>query len=416
MEGKPDGWDVWVAGYTTQPMSKVGAQAAAAAREVEFGDSLNPLPAAPGTAAGVMAARVSSTAHSGGFVVPSRVDTAGEWNTSSAEGLANSTLPAVSPVAGVGGSAGGPGKKKRGKRQVGSSQPSASPTPSAGEVTLASIAHLGHSSTQAAASQDKASAAERAARGRTLRLSDGTSVPFLVLGKARKGAPLFNLVIVHDFFDNLDAWQVLLSKTVDKYPGLQVLLFNVPGQANTSWPENAVLNNEFQAAVMQQVLLASGRDGHNTQPDDDKADGRLKKKGDRFVGSIDGPKECEPFAPCTADRSAWFFVVGVGNGGNIATMWASDYAALFPNMRAVVTVNSFLYMDPQLSAAMHDCANVFACTPASRPDLPLYFFSRFLFSPSYIKKVSASVALATPAFPAQGVVLYVCRRLALPWH
>jgi hypothetical protein len=37
--------------------------------------------------------------------------------------------------------------------------------------------------------------------------------------------------------------------------------------------------------------------------------------------------------------------------------------------------------------------NVFACSPTSRPDLPIYFFARFLFSPAYLSKVGAPLAL-----------------------
>lgn len=37
--------------------------------------------------------------------------------------------------------------------------------------------------------------------------------------------------------------------------------------------------------------------------------------------------------------------------------------------------------------------NVFACSPTSRPDLPVYFFARFLFSPAYLSKVGAPLAL-----------------------
>jgi hypothetical protein len=45
-----------------------------------------------------------------------------------------------------------------------------------------------------------------------------------------------------------------------------------------------------------------------------------------------------------------------------------------------VLVNSFLYVDAHYAGVLHDCMNVFAFTPSSRPDLPVYFFSRFLFS------------------------------------
>ncbi len=52
----------------------------------------------------------------------------------------------------------------------------------------------------------------------------------------------------------------------------------------------------------------------------------------------------------------------------------------FLGLRALVLVNGFLHVDTQLAGILHDSINVFNCTPPSRLDLPLYFFSRFLFS------------------------------------
>jgi hypothetical protein len=37
--------------------------------------------------------------------------------------------------------------------------------------------------------------------------------------------------------------------------------------------------------------------------------------------------------------------------------------------------------------------NVFSCSPDTRPDLPVYFFARFIFSPSYLSQVSTPLAL-----------------------
>ena len=46
-----------------------------------------------------------------------------------------------------------------------------------------------------------------------------------------------------------------------------------------------------------------------------------------------------------------------------------------------------------ITGVMHDCANIFECSPPSRPDLPVYFFSRFLFCKDYLAKVSVPLAL-----------------------
>ena len=56
-------------------------------------------------------------------------------------------------------------------------------------------------------------------------------------------------------------------------------------------------------------------------------------------------------------------------------------------------VNGYLHVDTQLAGVLHDSINVFSCSPPSRLDLPVYFFSRFLFSQRYIDSVGAALAL-----------------------
>ncbi|RLN51315.1 hypothetical protein BBJ29_005113 [Phytophthora kernoviae] len=46
-----------------------------------------------------------------------------------------------------------------------------------------------------------------------------------------------------------------------------------------------------------------------------------------------------------------------------------------------------------LAQFLHDTAKVLACTPESRPDLPVYFHARFLFSAAYLARVSTPLAL-----------------------
>ncbi len=61
---------------------------------------------------------------------------------------------------------------------------------------------------------------------------------------------------------------------------------------------------------------------------------------------------------------------------------------LFCCVRACVRVCARL----QLAGILHDCVNVFSCTPASRLDLPVYFFCRFLFS----RKCVATLRVVAP--------------------
>ena len=85
-----------------------------------------------------------------------------------------------------------------------------------------------------------------------------------------------------------------------------------------------------------------------------------------------------------------FYIVGFGNGGNVATLFAAthgktpEYAF---TLKGLILANSHAYLDSQLSAIYHSSLNVFACFPRDRPDLPVSYFSRFLFSEKYVSHV-----------------------------
>lgn len=82
------------------------------------------------------------------------------------------------------------------------------------------------------------------------------------------------------------------------------------------------------------------------------------------------------------DSDRPYHLVGFGSGGAVATFYASHFAT--PSPRSLLLLNSFSYVDAYLAGVLHDCMNVFNCAPESRPDLPVYFHARFLFSPAYL--------------------------------
>lgn len=186
-----------------------------------------------------------------------------------------------------------------------------------------------------------------------------TAIPYVVMGRPIEGTPVFHFVVIQDIFDTCEVYQIFFRKIVSKYPGMRVLLYNQPGQAFTEWRKDAVLNNEYQAGLLQALL------------------GHLASTGEFAL----------------EDGMAPFYLLGVGNGGCVASYFASSYMGRFPNLRGLLLVNGFLYLDAHLAGVFHDSMNMFACVPASRADLPVYFFSRYLFSPSYLAKVGAPLAL-----------------------
>jgi pimeloyl-ACP methyl ester carboxylesterase len=138
--------------------------------------------------------------------------------------------------------------------------------------------------------------------------------------------------------------------------GLQVLLWSYPGQAGSEVRSDQCLNNEYLASCLSQLLTHVGPSG---------------------------TKEFDSSRP--------FHLLGFGNGACVATYYAAFYRN--PSLRSLLPINGFTYIDPNLAGVLHDCLNVFSCSPPSRPDLPVYFWSRFLFSPHYLSRVSTPLAL-----------------------
>lgn len=188
-----------------------------------------------------------------------------------------------------------------------------------------------------------------------------TSMPFCVMGESNTtptATPntFFNLVVIHDLFDTWERMQILLRPIITRYQGhIQVLVWNYPGQAYTTWRPGVVLNNSYHAQCFQALL-----------------------KYTRSQGLF---------------REAPYYLVGIGNGGNIATAFCCHAPPLDAHTRGLLLVNSFTFISAQLAQFFHDCLKVFACTPESRPDLPVYFHTRFLFSSAYLARVSTPLAL-----------------------
>ncbi|CAM9555819.1 unnamed protein product [Scytosiphon promiscuus] len=196
-----------------------------------------------------------------------------------------------------------------------------------------------------------------------LQVDADTSVPYCVVGSPPEiggsSSRFFNLVVCHDLFDNYERLKIVVAPVIARYPGAQVLLWNYPGQAFSEWREQQLLNNEYLSTILQYLLL------------------HLGKKSNGGTGDFD------------SDRP--YHLVGFGSGGAVATFYASHFST--PSPRSLLLLNSFSYVDAYLAGVLHDCMNVFTCAPESRPDLPVYFHARFLFSPAYLGQVSTPLAL-----------------------
>jgi len=139
-----------------------------------------------------------------------------------------------------------------------------------------------------------------------------------------------NFIIVHDFFDCCDATAILFKPIVQRHDGCQILCFNYPGQAHTTWPrppqaerlrgaKEPIHNNEWIADKMHELLqYAEG-------------------EGDILLSNN-------------------FSIVAFGNGASIASSFIQKYGSnpiYSESLSSLVSINGFLYPDPQMSAILH---------------------------------------------------------------
>ena len=198
-------------------------------------------------------------------------------------------------------------------------------------------------------------------KGGIIQYDSDTKFPYVVLdstqhGTDNAGTKMFNMVVCHDIFDTCERLRIMLKEIIVRYPGIQILLWNYPGQAFTEFREGQTLNNDYHAGCLYELLEHVGPNGTN-----------------QF------------------NTQKPYYLMGYGNGASIASFFAAHYKT--PFLRSLLFFNGFSFVDPHYAAIMHDCMNVFSCSPDTRPDLPVYFYARFIFSPSYLSQVSTPLAL-----------------------
>ena len=92
-----------------------------------------------------------------------------------------------------------------------------------------------------------------------------TQFPYAVLDSSKHGnvnpnAKTFNMVVCHDLFDTLERLKIFLRPIIARYPGMQILLWNYPGQAFTEFREGQTLNNDYHAACLHELLQHVGHE------------------------------------------------------------------------------------------------------------------------------------------------------------
>jgi hypothetical protein len=199
--------------------------------------------------------------------------------------------------------------------------------------------------------------------GRRFTCSDGTTqLPYMVIGRPLvAGAPCeaCNFVIVHDFFDSLEGTEALFAPVLRRVNGCQALLWNYPGQASTSCADGCSYENRSLAPMLHELMQ------------------HVHYRGEM---NLNLP----------------FHLLGIGNGVPTAASFCRSYSKhplYSASLRSLVSINGFAGVDAQLAAVLHSSDKVFGSLPSDRPDLPVSYFSNYLFSDGYLSRVDRDLAL-----------------------
>ena len=136
---------------------------------------------------------------------------------------------------------------------------------------------------------------------KTLLCMDGvTRMPYEIIGQSEMEITKVNFVVVHDIFDSMDMTKMLFLKVTKQHPGCQILLFNYPGQADTTYPNASIMTNA-------DLLVNPSAENMDPALNNDFLADRLHE----LVSHVDATGEFVASAQP-------FHLIGIGNGMPIA--------------------------------------------------------------------------------------------------
>ena len=232
--------------------------------------------------------------------------------------------------------------------------------------------------------EDKMTTSSTAA-GKVFTCDDGVQMPYEVIGVQELEGKAANFVVCHDFFDTFESSAIFFESITKRFMGCQVLVFNYPGQASTVFAGGA--QNAKPSAV--EVAHGANADGSDRAAENVFNNAHVAERMHELLQGLESDGSfVTSYQP--------FHIVGFGNGGCIASYFAAKYGsknAYRRSLKSLALFNSFAHVDNQLAAILHSSVNVFSCFPSSRPDLPVSYFTRFLFSDAYLQRVDPNLVL-----------------------
>ena len=154
-----------------------------------------------------------------------------------------------------------------------------------------------------------------------------------------EGEKVCNLVFCNDFFDNfiefIDTYKMVTSE--NDY--VRVILFNLPGQAYTSYDPQVAYTNDICARIIDNFLFHLDEIGKVSFANDD------------------------------------FQFVGYGYGGNILATMLSNTGDMVPSLKSLLIINGFTRIDSTMTGLLEEMYRVIQTCPEEMADLPYNYFS-----------------------------------------
>eukprot|EP00948_MAST-09A_sp_MAST-9A-sp1_P001552 g1552.t1 len=189
----------------------------------------------------------------------------------------------------------------------------------------------------------------------------------------------FSIVVLPDMFDTIQSLDEYFSYLRNLYPKARILYISFPSQRGTHFHENSNvnLNNAYLSECFEKLL-------HHL-----KRERRWHWKPRPGVGDLEVDIDID------ASRRA-SYIIGLGNGANVALYFAifsarkNSRAPLQNSLRALMLINSFLYIDKGLFRTLHQ---IIRFNSKASPIEQMENIFSLLFSKRYIKMTERSTVL-----------------------
>ena len=157
-----------------------------------------------------------------------------------------------------------------------------------------------------------------------------------------EGQKIKNLVVYNDLFDNFIDYIQHYQDLVDEIDHVRIILFNLPGQAFTSFDPQSSYNNEMCSDIVDTFLFHLDETGIISFKEDN------------------------------------FYFAGFGFGGNIIANIMHNTQDIIQNIKGVLVINSFTRVEPKMTELLDQLYGVLSECPRDMPDLP-YNYSSILY-------------------------------------